>query len=164
MTTQREKRFENIIRQYGDNIYRIAWLHTKNEMDAQDIVQEVFLRYSKSEKNFDSQEYIKAWLIRVTINLCNDLKRKQMKENAAELNENTADSHEYFNHDSEVSLAVKQLPEKYRSVIHLFYYEGYSVKEIGDITHVSEGAVKMQLSRARRLLKNMLKGESEYAF
>ncbi|MDO5558516.1 MAG: sigma-70 family RNA polymerase sigma factor [Oscillospiraceae bacterium] len=164
MSTERQERFECILREYGDSIYKIAWLHTKSEMDAQDIVQEVFLRYSKSEKNFESKEHIKAWLIRVTINRCNDLKRSQMKANATALNENTVDSHEYFGTESTLSLAVKKLPEKYRSVIHLFYYEGYSIKEIGKITNTTEGAVKMQLSRGRGLLKNILKGESEYAF
>lgn len=160
----RQTEFENIIRKYGDNIYRIALVHTQNEMDAQDIVQEVFMKYAKNYKSIQSDEHLKAWLIRVTINLCTDLKRSAWSKNKAEFTEENLPAKEFETNESDVYSAVMKLPEKYKSAIHLFYYEGYSIKEIGQLTDQSESAVKTQLSRARTMLKETLEGEYEYAF
>ena len=162
MNADRQKKFKAIIDRYGDNIYRIALLHTRNNMDAQDIVQEVFLKYAKAEKNFDSDEHIKAWLIRATINMCIDLNRSAWSSRASKLNDNIIEADETGGGESSLRSAVMQLPEKYKNVIHLFYYDDYSIKEIAYITNQNEGTIKMQLSRARSLLKNILKGEPDY--
>lgn len=164
MNADRQKKFKAIIDRYGDNIYRIALLHTRNKMDAQDIVQEVFLKYAKSEKNFDSDEHIKAWLIRVTINMCIDLRKSAWSSRVSELNDNIIADDETGGDESGLQSAVMKLPEKYINIIHLFYYEDYSIKEIADITNQNEGTIKMQLSRARGLLKKILKGDQDYAF
>ena len=163
MHDNRQGEFEQTVRQYADNIYRIALLHTQNEMDAQDIVQEVFMKYAVNKKPFNSDEHKKAWLIRVTINMCIDLKRSSWSGKTTELTEQNEPSVNFESSESDVYHAVMKLPEKYRTVVHLFYYEDYSVRMIGKLTKQSESAVKTQLSRARVLLKDILKEEYEYA-
>ncbi len=163
MHDNRQGEFEQTVRQYADNIYRIALLHTQNDMDAQDIVQEVFMKYAVNTKPFNSNEHKKAWLIRVTINMCIDLKRSAWSSKTSELTEENAPSVNFESSESDVYEAVKKLPEKYRTVVHLFYYEDYSVRMISKLTEQSESAVKTQLSRARVLLKDILKEEYEYA-
>ena len=155
--------FEKILRKYGDSIYRIALVHTQNEMDAQDIVQEVFLKFARNASQFQSDEHIKAWLIRVAINMCTDLKRSAWNRKTTELNDECLPAEEFTTGESELYQAVMNLPVKYKDVIHLFYYEGYSIKEISRITEQKENAVKTQLSRGRVLLKELLKGEYDYA-
>ncbi|MDO5147836.1 MAG: sigma-70 family RNA polymerase sigma factor [Oscillospiraceae bacterium] len=155
--------FEKILRKYGDSIYRIALVHTQNEMDAQDVVQEVFLKFARNASQFQSDEHIKAWLIRVAINMCTDLKRSAWNRKTTELNDECLPAEEFTTGESELYQAVMSLPVKYKDVIHLFYYEGYSIKEISRITEQKENAVKTQLSRGRVLLKELLKGEYDYA-
>ena len=163
MNDNSQAEFEKILRKYGDSIYRIALVHTQNEMDAQDIVQEVFLKFTRNASQFQSDEHIKAWLIRVAINMCTDLKRSAWNRKTTELNDECLPAEEFTTGESELYQAVMSLPVKYKDVIHLFYYEGYSIKEISRITEQKENAVKTQLSRGRVLLKELLKGEYDYA-
>ena len=163
MNDNSQAEFEKILRKYGDSIYRIALVHTQNEMDAQDIVQEVFLKFARNASQFQSDEHIKAWLIRVAINMCTDLKRSAWNRKTPELNDEYLQAEEFTTGESELYQAVMSLPVKYKDVIHLFYYEGYSIKEISRITEQKENAVKTQLSRGRVLLKELLKGEYDYA-
>ena len=163
MNDNSQAEFEKILRKYGDSIYRIALVHTQNEMDAQDIVQEVFLKFARNASQFQSDEHIKAWLIRVAINMCTDLKRSAWNRKTTELNDECLPAEEFTTGESELYQAVMSLPVKYIDVIHLFYYEGYSIKEISRITEQKENAVKTQLSRGRVLLKELLKGEYDYA-
>ena len=163
MNDNSQAEFEKILRKYGDSIYRIALVHTQNEMDAQDIVQEVFLKFARNASQFQSDEHIKAWLIRVAINMCTDLKRSAWNRKTTELNDECLPADEFTTGESELYQAVMSLPVKYKDVIHLFYYEGYSIKEISRITEQKENAVKTQLSRGRVLLKELLKGEYDYA-
>ncbi len=159
-----KKEFSDILKKYGDNIYYIALMHTKNEMDAQDIVQEVFLKYAQRQESFESEEHRKAWLIRVTVNMCINLSKSAWITKNTELKEEILPSVKSPEDNNYVQEAVFRLPEKYRMVVHLFYFEGYSIKEIGNITGQKENAVKTQLSRARNLLKDILRGEYEYEF
>ena len=129
----------------------------------QDIVQEVFLKVARNASQFQSDEHIKAWLIRVAINMCTDLKRSAWNRKTTELNDECLPAEEFTTGESELYQAVMSLPVKYKDVIHLFYYEGYSIKEISRITEQKENAVKTQLSRGRVLLKELLKGEYDYA-
>lgn len=163
MNDNSQAEFEKILRKYGDSIYRIALVHTQNEMDAQDIVQEVFLKFARNASQFQSDEHIKAWLIRVAINMCTDLKRSAWNRKTTELNDECLPAEKFTTGESELYQAVMSLPVKYKDVIHLFYYEGYSIKEISRITEQKENAVKTQLSRGRVLLKELLKGEYDYA-
>ena len=146
---------ENIIRRYQNTIFRIAFTYCRNKSDAEDIAQEVFLRYLKYNKDFETEEHLKAWLIRVAVNLSKDLLRSSWmsKTDSISKHENLfAEDQE----KSEIYYAIMSLSEKYRSVIFLYYYEDYDVKEIAEILDRSETAVQTQLRRARAILKQKL--------
>lgn len=141
--------------QYADTVYRVAFHNTANSSDAEDITQEVFLRLFKSAKFFRDSEHLKAWLIRVTVNLCHDHFRKA--DSTAKLTDSTVKD-EAVSDINPVLEAVRALPENYRNTIHLHYYEGYSAKEIGKILGAKENTVLSWLSRGRAALKNELTG------
>lgn len=146
---------------YGDMVYRLALVRTRSAADAEDVVQEVFLRCLKNNPTFESAEHQKAWLIKVTVNCSKSLlgsafRRHSVPEDAAgELAANAEEP------DSTVYDAVMRLPEKYRTAIHLYYYESYSVKEIASVMRTTESTVKSWLHRARGLLKDALGGDYE---
>ena len=143
---------------YADMVYRLALVRTRSAADAEDITQEVFLRYLRKKPQFASAEHQKAWLITVTINcsktlLTSAFRRHSAPEDAAE--GVTSDEMP----DDTVYRAVAGLSEKYRLAIHLHYYEGYPVADIARIMHSQESTVKSWLFRARGLLRDILKGE-----
>lgn len=142
---------------YKNNLFVIAFNVCKNVEDAEDVVQDTFIQYISLNKDFESEQHIRAWLIRVAINKAKNKNTGFFRRNALPLEDYvetlTFDSPE----SSELFEAVMTLPEKYRVVIHLFYYEDYSVKEIAEIVRISQSNVKVRLSRARALLKNTLK-------
>lgn len=146
---------------YFDTVYRLALSRTKDSEHAADVTQDVFLKYIKSDKVFESEEHIKAWLIRVTINCSNSLFTSSWYKNTAPL---TEDIKFETKEKSEVYYAVAELPKKYRTAIHLFYYEDMSIAEIADVTSQKESTVKSQLKRGREMLKNALKGGNGYEF
>ena len=150
---------QDIVKKYFDTVYRLALSQTKNKSDAEDITQDVFLRFVQNSKPFSSFEHIKAWLIRVTINRCHSLFTSSWHKKTEALSEEIPfDSPE----KSDVYYAVLELPQKYRTVIHLFYYEDMSVAEIGKVLNRNESTIKSQLHRARELLKSKLKGEYDF--
>ena len=143
---------EAAVRKYGDSLMRIAYTYTRNMEDAQDMVQEAFIKYLTKAPEFLSSEHEKAWLIRITINICKNHLASSYIKGHAELDENLSVCDEH----STLADAVDSLPEKYRIAIHLFYYEGYSTKEIAKIIGLTESAVTSRLQRGRGLLKKML--------
>ena len=148
----------DIVRCYQDMVYRIAFTYCKNAADAEDVAQEVFIRYLNSKKEFDDEEYLKAWLIRVTVNASKNLLRSSWFKKTVSISKQEnlrAEEGE----KTETYYAVMSLPEKYRSVILLYYFEEYTVREIADILQRSETAVQTQLQRARAILKQKLKGD-----
>jgi len=156
---------ENVVKAYSDMVYRQAFSYVRNKSDADDIFQEVFLRYIKHIKNkpqcklselFESEEHRKAWLIRVTVNCCKKMWVSAWKNKIVPLEDNIVFESEEENN---LHYELMKLPVKYRTVIHLFYYENYSVEEIGKILKQNPSAVRMALTRARRKLKNILKEE-----
>lgn len=158
---------EEIIRKNSDLVYKLAYARTKNQADAEDLCQEVFLRCLNSQPQFNSDEHCKAWLIRVTVNCSNSffksMWRKKVILTESPLDEGMADRLRCTSQDkSEVFYAVLALPKKYRIILHLYYYEDYSVAEIGKILNQKEATIKTQLHRARKLLKQNLKGEYDY--
>lgn len=145
-----------LVDKYKNNLFSIAFNICKNMQDAEDVVQDTFIGYLTIKKDFETLEHIRAWLIRVAIN-------KAKNKNISFFRRNTVPLEEYMEtltfeseEASEVFVAVMGLPEKYRVVIHLFYYEDYSIKEIADILKLSESNVKVRLSRGRMILKNTL--------
>lgn len=156
--------YEKVIRRNSETVYRLAYSLVKTRSDADDIYQEVFLRYVRKKPSFDSPEHEKAWFLRVTVNCCKNYwkspwVRKRTALEADVLEKET--SCEAGNEDRMLIETVKQLPEKYRVVIHLFYYEELSVGEIGKITRSKPATVRTRLTRARRLLKNLLEEKGE---
>ena len=131
---------EQIYDKYHESVYRLAYAYTKNRADAEDLTSEVFLKRFTCGKSFDSESHETAWIMRVTINLAKDLLRSFRYRFTVPLE----DANIIFEspEESEVWHAVMNLPAKYRSVIHLYYYEGYSVTEIAKMNGKSETAIQ----------------------
>lgn len=139
---------------YTDTVYRVAVHNTSCPADAEDVTQEAMLKLLDKSRTFTDAEHLKAWLIRVTINLCRNLNRSSGR--TAELDESLAAPE---THPGESVLSyVKQLPENYRNAIYLHYYEGYSAKEIAEILSSRQNTVLSWLSRGREMLREMMKG------
>ncbi|MEG0691463.1 MAG: sigma-70 family RNA polymerase sigma factor [Oscillospiraceae bacterium] len=150
---------EDIVNQYSDMVYRLALARTKNHADAQDVFQDVFVRYMKAQDKITSDEHLKAWLIRATINCSKNLFSSAWYKKTVALDETLATS---MGEKSDVYYAVLTLPKKYRTVVHLFYFEDMSIAEISEITNVNQSTIKSQLSRARTMLKDTLRKEYDY--
>lgn len=147
---------ERVFHQYADMVYRLAFSQTQNRSDADDVFQEVFLRYMRRAGAFESEEHEKAWLLRVTVNCSRKLWRSAWFRRTVALDESvTFDMPE----ETGVARALLQLPQKYRTVIHLFYYEDMPVAKIAETLGMKESAVRTRLTRARELLRTRLKGD-----
>jgi len=146
---------ERVLDDYGNSILRLAYSYLHNLSDAEDILQDALVKYLKQKPPFESSEHEKAWLLRVAINLCiNKLEYNKIRR-ADELQEDLiAEENEDL---SFVWEAVKQLPDKYREVIHLHYYEGYPTAEIAELLNRNESTVRSDLHRGRERLKDILK-------
>ncbi|MBR6315053.1 MAG: RNA polymerase sigma factor [Clostridia bacterium] len=141
---------------YRQNVYAAAFSVCKNAADAEDILQETFLQYHQTNKQFDSEQHIRAWLLRVALNRAKDVYRKRKRRNETPL-EDYMETLTFPSPESGALFsAVMALPEHYRSVIHLFYYEDYTIDEIAKLLHLTQSNVKVRLSRGRKLLKESL--------
>ena len=149
---------EEKVLKYSDMVYRIAYSMTNKQSDAEDIYQEVFIKLFEKDIKFVDEEHEKAWIIRVTINLTKNLYNSSWNKNIVELDENIAFESE---NERDVLNTVLKLPQNYRTVIYLMYYEGYKVKEISEMMKTSEGTIKTWLFRAREELKKELEGGFE---
>ena len=145
-----------VIDKYSDMVYRLALAQTKNKHDAEDLFQEVFLRYIAKPRTFESEEHRKAWLIRVTINRSRSFWAAWFRKTET-LDESLVAETKA---EDDISEYLALLPQKYRPVIHLFYYEEMSVKEIGEILDAKESTVRTWLTRARSILGEKLRGGS----
>ena len=153
---------QELFEKYQDNLYIIAFNVCKSVEDAKDVVQDTFIQYYMAKKEFDNEQHIRAWLIRVAINKAKNVNGTFWRKNKMSL-EDYMETLEFETPESEELFeTVMQLPEKYRIVIHLFYYEEYTVHEIAGILKLSESNVKVRLSRGRSLLKEKLQEEWEY--
>ena len=140
---------------YSQELMNIAFGYLKNKDDCSDIIQNVFIKMINHYKKFNDLNHEKYWLIRVTINECRDFLRKKAKQPI--INSDLVDSFLQSDEDNSkleyVTILVKKLPEKYRVVIILFYWNSLSIKDIAIILKIKEDAVKKRLERARQLLK-----------
>lgn len=142
-------------KKHSDMVYRLAVARVKNKYDADDILQEVFLRFIKCKDKVENDEHLKALLIRITINCSKSLLTSSWFKRTEPLSEMLSVRDEY----SDTLDAVMRLPQKYRTVIHMHYYMGYSVDEMAALLKSKPSTVKSQLHRARKMLKTDLKGE-----
>ena len=152
---------EGIYIKYRDRVFAVGFNYFRNSMDADDVVQETFLKLLRSNKDFESEEHLRNWIMKVAVNECKRVtlsswfkRRESLEEYADKLVFEEAGDRDLFD-------KVMRLPKNYRQVTHLFYYEGYSVKEIAGILGIRETTVTTRLSRARKKLKDQLKGEWE---
>ena len=149
------------IEQYADMVRRICMIHLKNYEDAEDIFQTVFLKYVLRSESFDSPEHEKAWIIRVTVNACRDLVKSFFRSRTVSLDQLIEKPQDMPEDHSDILEAVLELPARFRDVVYLHYYEGYSAPEIGRILKKNPNTVYTLLARARQLLKTRLEGVSE---
>lgn len=166
LKNDQEENSKRIIETYSPMVYRLAYSLVKSRTDAEDIHQEVFLRYLKYKPCFKSEEHEKAWFIRVTTNQCKNLWKMVWRRRIVSLSEYEEDrvignlqEQEPGAEDNNIIAVVKTLPQKYRVVIHLFYYEELSVDEIARILALKPSNVRTQLTRARKKLGELLKEE-----
>ncbi|MBD9025825.1 MAG: sigma-70 family RNA polymerase sigma factor [Clostridiales bacterium] len=144
-------------------VLRIAYTYLKNRADAEDIVQDVFLRIIDKKPSFNDENHEKSWLIRATINMCKNKVNMFWNKNKCSIDDvqEFAVSDKY-NTDTSVFQAVMALGEKYRVVVYMYYYEGYSTPEIANVIGKSETTIRSLLHRARNKLKDMLKEDYDF--
>ncbi len=149
----------DIVERYSDMVYKIALSYTRDKTVAEDILQEVLIKYMTASLEFHDEEHKKAWMIRVTVNECNKYFRSAWNRKKVPLEDiysfDDPEKHEVF-------YAVMELPMKYRVIIHLYYYEELSVKEIAKLMRMKENTVTSRLYRGRKLLKEILEVEYEF--
>ena len=175
---EKDKNIKIMLERYSTMVYRICFMYLKNKSDAEDACQDVFLKYIQQNKQFESDEHEKAWICRVTFNRCKDILKsfnhkflsleniteylhrgKKNTENNME-NEKSL-TYENVIDDNTVLNAVLNLPKKYKDVIYLHYYEGYTALQIANIIKCKENTIYSQISRAKKLLKERLGDEYE---
>lgn len=150
-----DEQYTCLVKKYIDTVFRVALNYLKNRADAEDICQDVFLKLLQQKKPFQSEEHIRSWLIRVTINACKNVlrspwhRRESIDDHIPKL---------VFTKDGrgEMYHAVMELPLHYRIPLYLYYYEGYSTQQIAGILSMPKNTVCTRLSRARQLLRQEL--------
>ena len=147
---------DEVVDKYAKMVYRLALAHVKTTHDADDVLQDVFLRYISKQRTFESEEHRKAWLIRVTINRCNSFWASMWIKKTVPLDDATPCKNE---EKTDLRGYLASLPQKYRTVIHLFYFEELSIKEISEIMNAKDATVRVWLNRARAMLRDDLKGD-----
>mgnify|MGYP006382461629 FL=1 len=144
---------------YSKMIVRLAFTYTKSLCDAEDIAQDVFVSLIEKNKTFENSEHEKAWLIRVTVNKSKNFVKSSWVKKTVPIDEAMTKTTEEKSDD--ILEEVLKMPEKYRTVIHLCYYEGYQINEIAEILGKSTGTIGTWLSRGRKILKERLEGGFE---
>lgn len=156
-----EQEVNRAIEQYADTVFRLCMVHLNNYADAEDVFQNIFLKYTLNNKPFESASHEKAWIIRVTLNACRDHLKSLFRRHTVSLDE-IADFTSSATDEQRIVLeAVRSLPRDYRNAVYLHYYEGYSAPEIAGILHKNPNTIYTHLSRARQILKELLGGDAD---
>lgn len=152
---------------YCDMVYRICFLYLKNQQDAKDAVQETFLRLIKHPKKFENEAHAKSWLIVTASNYCKDVlksfwHRKQVDGESFLLTEFSSNNDVPSNQEllDEVLYAVMRLPDQYKTIIYLYYYEGYQLGEIANILHVNPSTLRSRFAKAKLILRDTLREDT----
>lgn len=151
---------EQLIEAYADAVYRLAYARTGSREDAEDVTQETFLRLVRTKPQFRDREHSRAWLLRVAMNCAADLRRSPWRRRTRPLEEAEQLAAVPEETAGGVMEAVLALPERYRAVVHLYYYEGLSAAEIAAILGKREGTINTRLCRARAMLRTKLEEEA----
>lgn len=149
--------FLEVFEKFKNTVYAVVFNYVRNVEDAADLEQEVFLKLLSHDSEFESEEHMKAWLIRVSINLCKNHMRSRSYMSAGPLPEDLPAA--VKEEQGELLQWVLRLPEKYRIPLHLFYYEEYSIRQIAEVTDLPEATVKIRLKRGREKLGKSLRKE-----
>lgn len=148
---------ETLISQYGDMLFRLCLIMLKNESDAEDAIQETYIKYFQKAPLFDSKEHQKAWLIRVATNKCRDMLRFRVRH--PQIDDEDISKFIPDSSDSGILEALTMVPEKFRLVLTLYYIEEYRIEDIANIIGRSSSAVKMRLQKGRKLLEEIYRKE-----
>lgn len=153
MLENQEERFSLLYDKYAPMLYRIAYLHTGDKQESEDILQEVFIKYLYGNNNFKNDTHEKSWLIRVVTNECRDYLKSSRHSNMPLNDEIIAGNG--LDNDKKIDVRMKMLSldRKYKTVVYLHYYEDYTIEQIAACLKLSQSAVKMRLKRARDILK-----------
>ena len=153
-----EKQFDYVYNEYAKELYNIAYGYTRNRDDSIDIMQNAYVVLLESNKKFESNEHIKYFLIRVTINESLDLLKSASKKRVIKNNDVVVNFPETEKEELQYDLSeiVNTLPEKYKTIIILHYYDDMKIKDISNVLKISEPAVKKRLERARKLIKEII--------
>ncbi len=154
-----ENEIYQAIEQYSDMIRRLCMIHLKNYHDTQDIFQTVFLKYALSSVVFENPQHEKAWFIRVTINACKDLLKNFFRTHVISIDEVSKQLFELSSDNIDILEAVRSLPPKYKNVVYLHYYEGYTAPEIANILHKNVNTIYTYLTRSKKVLYEKLGGD-----
>ena len=156
--------YNSCVDKYLKMVYRISFHYFGNREDAEDVSQDVFLKLYSHNTKFESEEELKAWLIRVTTNTCHSYFRNPFRKRKTEIDEKeienivgSSSSEQEIINRKVVMDAVMSLPERYRIVVYLYYYEEYSICQISNTRNIKETTIQTRLSRAREKLKSVLK-------
>ena len=153
------KEYQRLADQYIDMVYRVALNGCKNKYDADDVVQNTFIKLLKCKKQFEYDEHVRNWLLRVAVNECNSIWNSSWRKKVVSLEESREEEPAFSTSEkSELYDLVMKLSPKYRQVVYLYYYEEFSVKEVAEVLRISETAVQTRLQRARQKLKIQLGG------
>ena len=151
------REYEQIVKDNIDTIYRIALSHTRTTADADDVVQQTFMKLLTKSVRFNDEEHVKKWLIRVCVNECNSIFSSFWRRNVLSISEIPEDVVFEDRKNTALYEAIRELPAKYRVIVYLFYYEGYATKEISEIINIKEATVRTRLVTARKMLRAKLK-------
>jgi RNA polymerase sigma-70 factor (ECF subfamily) len=154
----RDREIVRIVETYSDMLMRIALNRVNSIAEAEDVVQSTFERLMKRQPRFENREHEKAWLIKTAIRICIDEARKNARHASVPLNEEIAAA--YSEESFELLDTIRQLPEKDRDAVYLFYYEEYTVREIAKLLGEREGTTRSRLSRARQKLRTIMEGDA----
>ena len=155
-----DEKAQQLLNQYGELLYRVAFSYVRSKADAEDAVQETYMRLLQKAPVFENEEHKKAWLLRITVNICKDMLKSAWNNRTVSLEsisqkERNALVLPYGILDETIWI-VMELNEKYRLPLYLFYYEGYSIREIGEILELPESTVKSHLKRGRDAVREYL--------
>lgn len=156
-----DEAFIQCVEKYGDAVYRVAFHSCKNRADAEDVAQNVFLKLYREEKEFESEEHLRRWVLRVAVNESKKLVCSAWFRRSAPLEEYAGSLEFQAPEESELFLAVMALPKKYRVPVYLFYYEDYPIREVAELCGLPESTVQTRLQRARARLKKTMTEQRE---
>lgn len=167
-TYMNAQEFNLVYERYRDLLYRIGYTYLKNEHDVADLLQKVFVKRLYHAPSFQSEKHEKRWMIRVTVNLAKNQRKsfwaKNVTKMAEMLESPECNNWQMSERQKDLLAAVVSLPEKQRIALYLHYFEGYTCKEIADILHYTESAIKMRLKKGRMMLRDDLSQEDYHEY